>query len=383
MAKFAFVTNFVPAYRESFYTKLCSDDVENQWLLIHGNSGESARTATKASLRVPSCEVINHQYRLGPFTIRWQSGVLRAIRRFNPDVIVLLGISGTLSNWLVLTWAYLVRVPVVMWTCGWEPQRPESLAIRLKRQVARRYFRAASVLLTYSSKGKRYLEELGVAPERVRICYNGIEIDGLKGREEHVRVSAMELRRREGASNAKVVLFVGAMLPDKRLDLLIRAHKRVLQACSDAQLWLVGDGPEKVPLEAFVSAESIPSVRFFGRVVEGVEAYFAAADVVALPGIGGLAINEAMFWERPCVVGTADGTEDDLVLDGLTGRRFEDGDAESLATAIADCLALSEEEKTSWGHAARELIETRSNVSRMVESFRGALHDVCVARGNR
>lgn len=129
-------------------------------------------------------------------------------------------------------------------------------------------------------------------------------------------------------------------------------------------------------MERLVAQEVVPGVRFFGRIVDGVGAYFAAADVVVLPGIGGLALNEAMFWGRPCVVSVADGTEDDLVIDGVTGCRFADGDRGSLALAISRCLDLTADERKRWGDVGRQLIVERSNINRMVETFLTALSEL-------
>jgi glycosyltransferase involved in cell wall biosynthesis len=374
--KVAFVTNFIPPYRRSFYEKLCRSGAGFEWLLIRGTTGEEGRLATNEGIDVPQREVVNAEYKVGPFTLRWQRGALKAVRDWRPQVIVLLGISGTLSNWALLLWAWWHRVPVLMWTCGWEPHALESVAFRFKKRIASVYFRAATRLLVYSTKGQRYVETLGVPHGRISVCYNGIEIDHLLGREAESFAAAAKLREREIGPNSLVVLFVGAMLAQKRLDLLIEAFAVIRRERPQAQLWLVGDGPEREAMEHLVAGDGVPGVRFFGRIVDGVDAYFSAADVVVLPGIGGLALNEAMFWGRPCVVGVADGTEDDLVIDGVTGCRFADGDRASLTLAISRCLDLTADERKRWGEAGRQLIVKRSNVSHMVETFLIALSEL-------
>lgn len=371
--KVAFVTNFIPPYRRTFYEKLCRNGSDFDWLIIRGSTGEEGRLATVEGVDVPQREVVNAERKLGPFTLRWQGGALAAVRAWRPEILVLLGISGTFSNWALLAWARWHRVPVLMWTCGWEPHAPTSLAFRLKKRIARIYFRAATHLLVYSTKGQRYIEALGVPRARVSVCYNGIETDHLLAREPASLAAARELRERQASPDAELILFVGAMLAQKRLDLLIEAFAAIRRARPQAQLWLVGDGPERAAAERLVARDDIPGVRFMGRIVDGVDAYFAAADVVVLPGIGGLVLNEAMFWGRPCVVSVADGTEDDLVLDGVTGCRFDDGDSTSLGLAIRKCLELTLSERDQLGQHARRLIVERSNVNCMVDTFLTAL----------
>ena len=118
-------------------------------------------------------------------------------------------------------------------------------------------------------------------------------------------------------------------------------------------------------------------MRFFGRIIDGVDAYFAAADVFVLPGLGGLAFNQAMFWRTPCIGGEADGTEDDLVMDGVTGFRFKPGDADSLRDAMQRALAMQPARRAEMGDAARRVIVERSNVNFMVQMFSRTLETMC------
>jgi glycosyltransferase involved in cell wall biosynthesis len=365
----AFVTNIVPPYRKSFYEKLCATP-GFEWLVLHGSTGAGdGRPAFRGPLAIPARALRNRELRLGPFTLRWQSGALAAVRAFRPRVLVVLGIPGTLSNWLLCAWSRAAGVRVIAWASGFEAQREGSAAWRLKHLLARRYFSLADRCLVYGSRGAAELERLGVPRSRIRICWNGIEIDPLLAAEPAIRAEADSLRRREGAERARVILYVGGMLGDKRVDLLLRAYGRIRRDTAGCVLWLVGDGPARPALEALARELALPDVRFFGRIEEGADAFFAAADLCVLPGLGGLALAQALFWGTPCVVGEADGTEEDLVPDGATGRRFVPGDLDSLAAAMRACLEATAEERARWGERGRALVTTRSNVSEMVRTF--------------
>ena len=67
-------------------------------------------------------------------------------------------------------------------------------------------------------------------------------------------------------------------------------------------------------LRARVEDQRIEGVYFAGAVCDGVEAWFAAGDVFVLPGLGGLALNQAMALGLPVVSSDADGTGADLVV---------------------------------------------------------------------
>ena len=373
--RIAFVTNIIPPYRVTFYQKLCRR-VPAEWLVIRGRSIVGAgRTGVDTIAEVPEIVIENHECRIGPLTLRWQSGALAAVRKFHPELLILLGISGTISNWILLVWAKVNRVPVLMWACGWESQKPNSCAFQLKRFIAVRYFGAADQLLLYSSKGADYLAQLLGRQSNIDICYNGIEIDALQKTEGSVRARAAALRGR-CADDTVVILFVGAMLEEKRIDLLLMAYENLARAGSNVRLWLVGDGPERARLERLAADITIGSVTFYGRIVEQVDEYFAAADIVVLPGLGGLALNQAMFWERPCIVSEADGTEDDLIVDGESGLRFAPGDEMSLTRALRALCARSPNERAAMGRKARERIEGLSNVNIMVKTFSSTIETI-------
>ena len=369
----AFVTNIIPPYRKTFYEKLCATPGFD-WLVVRGSTAvEDGRPDYRGTIAIPERAVRNAELRVGPYLVRWQAGALAAVHAFRPQVLVVLGIPGTLSNWCLCAWARVAGVKVIAWASGFEAQREGGLAWRLKRALARRYYAMADRCLVYGTKGAAHLEELGVPQARIEVCYNGIEIDSLRLAESTIRAEAARVRRREGAQNRRIFLYVGGMLEEKRVDLLLRAYGRIRRDEDGWVLWLVGDGPARPGLEALARDLGLPDVRFFGRIIDGVDAYFAAADVFVLPGLGGLAFNQAMFWGTPCVGGEADGTEDDLVVDGVTGRRFTPGDLDSLVAAMRACTRTPAEELARWGERGRALITSRSNVSEMVRTFVAAI----------
>ncbi len=116
-------------------------------------------------------------------------------------------------------------------------------------------------------------------------------------------------------------------------------------------------------------------IYYLGRIIEGVDPYFAASDCLVLPGIGGLALNQAMFWGLPCIVSEADGTEDDLVIENISGYRFIKNNLESLTDAIERRINASPEEITRLSGKSREIVRTKSNVNNMVSVFLEGIKD--------
>lgn len=371
-----FVTNFIPPYRKTFFEKLCANR-RYDWLILRGRVGqETGRPDYKGKIAAPTQEVENVERALGPFTLRFQSGALSSVRPHKPDVLVLLGMAGNISNWLLLAWARLTGRRIVIWACGWEPQKAGSPSLWVKQRLMGVYFGLADKCLLYSTKGLNYLASTGVSRQKMAVCFNGIEIDELLANEQQIIHEAKTLRANEAAVGDFVFIYVGGLLEEKRVDLLLDAFASVRHENPSTRLWVVGDGPDAPRLKVHANRLGLTGVTFFGRIIEGVDAYFAAADVFVLPGLGGLAFNQAMFWRTPCIGTEADGTEDDLVIDGETGFRFELDQLESLRAVMQKASHLPAEQLAAMGEKARGVIVERSNVDQMVAIFHRTLDDL-------
>lgn len=105
---------------------------------------------------------------------------------------------------------------------------------------------------------------------------------------------------------------------------------------------------------------------FTGQVIHGVGIYFDAAATYVLLGTGGLGINEAMAQSLPILSGYADGSADDLVVDGMNGFRLREDTVEELQ----DCIARILDDPTiaaDMGAKSREWITGKFSFQRFLD----------------
>jgi glycosyltransferase involved in cell wall biosynthesis len=148
-----------------------------------------------------------------------------------------------------------------------------------------------------------------------------------------------EAARSAVGARGRTILFFGYVRPYKGLGDLLEALRRARPDAWDTLL-VVGEFYE--PRERYAAALADPALRGKVTVVdryvanEEVAAYFAAADVVALPyrSATGSGIAQVAYGAGVPVVATRTGGLEDVVEEGVTGLLVPPGDPGALALAI-------------------------------------------------
>lgn len=161
-------------------------------------------------------------------------------------------------------------------------------------------------------------------------------------------------RRPVGPRRVRLIT-VGRLVPVKGHDILLRSLGALTRAGVDAELTIVGDGPERGRLAALVSREGLSERVFFRGSLEdaALAAALAEADAFVLPSRRegfGVALVEALATGLP-VVATRSGGPEDVVGSG-DGLLVERDDAAALAEGIT-ALAAHVDEYDRQAIAAR------------------------------
>ena len=174
------------------------------------------------------------------------------------------------------------------------------------------------------------------------------------GRFQPDKVTRSTMRCSQGVEKVFVVLVVAHLIREKGVHIAIQALKDLP---SNVVLWIVGDGPERLPLER--TAESLgvrERIMFCGLQAE-VSPFMQAADCFVCPSLwkeaAGLVILEAMACGLP-VIGSAVGGIPEFIKHGQTGSLVPAGDHVALAAHICRLYA-SETEREEMRVKARAL----------------------------
>jgi glycosyltransferase involved in cell wall biosynthesis len=152
-------------------------------------------------------------------------------------------------------------------------------SFRLIRPQIRWTLQQAAGVISVSVALKQEMVRLGMPEGKARAIGNGIDLERFEP------VARRDARRRLGMSeDAKIVVSIGALIPEKGHQVLISAVAELLPRIPALWLYIVGDGAYRRKLQALAAARGVADrVCLVGaRPNEGLKDWYSAADVSCL-----------------------------------------------------------------------------------------------------
>ena len=302
----------------------------------------------------------------------WQIGLAKWIENYRPEVLAVESNPRLLSNYVGLKRARKMLIPIVGWGIGVLGDASDT---GIYGSFMRAYFTQFDAMIAYSEKGAEDYRQLGVDSDKVFVAPNSVsneEAGKLYGENDRGRSSIEEYRKALSLQDLPTVLFVGRLIPEKNVDLLLRAVERLKQPF---ELVIVGAGPVSQDLKG-LAAELGLNPKFLGhKTGRDLALSIAIADICVLPSRGGLAVQQVMAFGKPIIVGKADGTQWDLVEEGVTGYHLHSEQPELLTSLLEKSLS-DLDLLSKMGEAARDFIATKHNMDLTVDIVLSSLERI-------
>ena len=258
---------------------------------------------------------------------------LKYLREFRPDIIHVhnefsIGLSG-------MAIAKILKVPLVytlhtMYDDYIYYIAPKPL-IPLTKKLSHRYFRMfpqnAAVVTGPSKKCQEYTYEIG-SDKKVEVIPNPVELDAFAPQTSTPQQRAQIREQYHSPQDATVACFVGRLGREKSVDVLLRFWAQEMKPQDNMRLLIIGDGPEKEPLQQLAQQLGITdTVIFTGKVLHpDLPPYIHTCDIyvtASLSDTNSISMLEGMAGGLP-VLQLYDELNADQVTDGVNGYMFRD-----------------------------------------------------------
>ena len=250
-----------------------------------------------------------------------------------------------------------------------------------QRAFRRAVYEMADAIFTVTDELRRYhARQAWIAPDRIRVIANGIDLESFAPRPEGRRSLCQKLGVPEGRF---IFGSIGRLVVIKDHAALLRAAEVLHLRGVDVHVLLAGSGPELIRHQEYVenSAALAGRVSFVGA-VDNVAEVLNAMDVFVLPSISEGMSNtllEAMACGLPVIASRVGGSPE-VIEEDRSGWLFAPGDVIGLAERL-ERLANSQEMRQSMGKAARARMVLKFSMERMVSDYRRLYLHLAMTRG--
>ncbi len=237
----------------------------------------------------------------------------------------------------------------------------------------------ADLLIANSKKTKEFLVTGGVSQDKIRLIYNGVDINKFDSERFNCVVSKEKLGISE---NQKVITAIGQIYPRKGISFFIKALKipelneGILQGkLSKVKFFIVGEDPTPnqhnlTLLKSLVSEMNLENVvDFLGYRID-IPEILAATDIFVLPSLEepfGRVLIEAMAMKLP-VIATNVGGIPEIIEEGKNGFLVPAQNPTALAEKLL-ILLKDDKMRQEFGLTGRRIVEEKFTLEKHVEQI--------------
>lgn len=248
--------------------------------------------------------------------------------RYNPNIIITEPSTYFPNNFIAFIYAKILRKKFIWWETGLVDSK--STLRRIIEPFIRLMIKKSDCYICYSSFAKEWLiVEYCIKEEKIFIAQNTIYNNYIKRPDIEKKIKD-ELGIKE---NDLVLCYIGSIEKRKKLemflDILNEVYERIIHFI------IIGDGIDIDYYKNYTKMIKTNKIYFIGRKEkEEANHYLAIANFTILPAEGGLAINHSLSVGTPVICGRNDGTEKDLIVNGLNGLIIDDVSAKKIVEKL-------------------------------------------------
>ena len=356
MNKICLIFNTPSLYRKLIYTRI-DQEFDCDWYF--GDWDANVKGFDTSCLKHP----VQYLHVNNPGKA-WYSvdGVKKLLKDKRYDRYLMIGDAHDLSTWRMLILKNLLyrKKRIYFWTHGWYGKET-----RAERIIKRLFYRMVDGVFLYGNHAKEVMRKEGFKGDNLYVIHNSLDYDAQLAIRNHIEPSGI-YQEHFGNSNKNIV-FLGRLTSVKRLDMLLEAVSLLKSMGDYYNVTFVGDGVEKVTLEAKAAELDIKNqVWFYGASYDEMKNadFVYNADLCVSPGNVGLTAMHMLMFGTPVI--THDRfelqmPEYEAVVPHKTGLFFRHGDVNSLCEQIQEWFRINGNQRENVRQLCYQEIDTQWN----------------------
>lgn len=314
---------------------------------------------------------------IGSFQLSGKSSFdLQQIKRLRElmqqNTVKLLITHGYKANIIGCIATHKVQVPVIAYSHGWTGENKKVIFFEM---LDRQCMKLIHCIIAVSEGHRKQIVDAGVSEDKIIVVHNAVSVPTQEKRN-------IIRERYSLPDNARIVISVGRLSPEKNFSGFIQAAKQVLPKYEEVIFLVIGEGVERRKLEEQILLSGLqgrfllpgfsPDIPFL---LPDAEIFVSSSDTEGLP----VAVLEAAGAGLPVIATDVGGTAE-AVHGNHNGILVQEGDMVALGHAIEHLIKTPEEAKT-MGIKGAALIKERFNFEAQTAKLEALYRDVLSKNG--
>lgn len=352
------IQRFYYNFREGFYEYL--SDIDYKFTLINSvkSSGRikvHSDCSKKPFILKTFSFIIKDYYVIFPF-------LFFKLLILNPQIIVSEGGQNTINNLWVYLYCKLFKKKYIIWDLGKGYANFKDSTFRVLYMTFYKFILKNSIYIYgYNNQSKDYFTKLGIERNKIVVLNNTTDTRKIKDIIFNpINITPADISHLNNTEKT-FLIFVGSLSKGKNIESMVDLLKMLGEKY---YLIIVGDGSEYYKNDLKMLFDNLNCIFVGYKKIDELYPYYKLASFSILPGLGGLAINQAMAFGVPVICCHADGAEKDLVINDKTGFIYN-----NLEEAYNYIISKNDKSWTEMGKNAQTLLFTEHSVENMMNKF--------------
>lgn len=369
----------LPHYRTGFFKKFC--EIFRGTKILYGQPHKNESLQNDIFRNESSFEEIKNFYfnKSGQIFL---SGIYLKILKYRPGVIISVFNVGNLNIYFLFFLKFFMRFKLILWSFGYEPSRGFNPKKFFTDKIRLYLSQKADAVIFYWQTGLSEVKYFSKKSEHYFVANNTLDTEvQFRLKESFDRLGKENIMNELGVKERFHFIYVGRLLKDKQIDMLLNAYQSLETKISDCRLTVIGSGPEENELKNLSKELGLKNVDFKGEIIdeEITGKWIYISDVFVMPGRLGLSVVHSFCFGTPVISQDKGkyfhGEGIGYIKNGVNGLLSERENVKSLSDAMFRIISnpgFSEMLKQNAFETAR----TECSVEKMLSGFEKAIEYV-------